>query len=223
MYVQVWNAPNLSENLLLDGGFVSNVGDALSGRGGGGGLRVSRSREFDLRHTIVVTVETVEVESGALAVYPMLCRMYVSGDYLEREDDDAIALLSSDALPCARHLDFHHPLPLCLSPSTIEGASNRRALSDCIGEDREDSEGVSGGESQAKAVVRVLLCATESEDVGGGLGEEEEEEGGAGAWEVASCIVPLWPKNCEDALMPDPFCLQLPMLGLNPKTQTEPN
>ncbi len=61
------------------------------------GLRVSR--EFDLRHTIVVTVETVELESGALAVYPMLCRMYVSGDYLERYAIGLFCLYIRSLLP----------------------------------------------------------------------------------------------------------------------------
>ncbi len=79
---------------------MSDVGDALSGRGeggGAGGMRVSR--EFDLRHTIVVTVETVELESGALAVYPMLCRMYVSGDYLERYAIGLFCLYIRSLLP----------------------------------------------------------------------------------------------------------------------------
>jgi hypothetical protein len=124
------------------------------------------AHEFDVGTTLVVTVESVEMEASLTASDPLSARLYVSGDYLEMEDDDDMSSLSSPALPASGRMEFHHHLPFSLSPSTPEGARNRRLLLSCLGE-----------AGEGKAVLRLLLCAE---------GEEEE------AWEVASCLVCLW-------------------------------
>ena len=118
--------------------------------------------ELDVATTLVVTVESVEME----APDTLSARLYVSGDYLEMEEEDDISSLSSPALPASSRIEFHHHLPFSLSPSTPEGARNRRLLLACLGE-----------AGEGKAMLRLLLCAE---------GEQEE------AWEVASCLVCLW-------------------------------
>ena len=163
------------------------------------------SREFKegfLEETVVVMVESVDFEEGGLAREPRARRLYISGDYLDLEDDEQIQELSSDALPAATHLDFHHALPFSLAPSSAVGAANRRRLLSCLaGEGRtvHGAEDVGAGKQEAGvlavdaeeaggAVLRVLLCAEGLRDYGGESGDEEEEE----AWEVGSCVVPLW-------------------------------
>jgi len=194
--------------LLLDGAEVAEV-EAAGGEGMAGrersGARVSREfAEGYLEETVVVVVESVDLEEGALDREPRARRLYISGDYLDLEDDDEIQDLSSDPLPAATHLDFHHALPFSLAPSSAVGAANRRRLLSCLegegravhggkdlctGEQEAGVLGVGAEEASGGAVLRVLLCAEGQRDGDWESGDEEEE---AAAWEVGSCVVPLW-------------------------------
>ena len=107
-------------------------------------------------------------------------RLYLSGDYLEEEDDEAIAALSSHSLPPTKHLAFFHHLPLSLSRSSPEGRANIRRVTSRLKARNEQAP-----EEPDALALRVLLCAE---------GVEADEDGAEeeAAWEVGSCVVPLW-------------------------------
>ena len=195
----------------------------------------SREWDFDLRETVVVTVETLDLDPAALKVAAGAgregVRLYVTADFLEADDDEAIAALCSPSLPAAARLDLHHPLVFSLDQSSAQGLRNRRALLSSLSappnhdllSPSTPSGRAAGGEAGAagmggardatgKALVRVLLCAEAAGGAGGGVGGEEQAGWGEAAeeWEVGSCLVPLWR---EDSLLAEGHRVQTPIFG----------